>query len=269
MGFRNVAIQKNTCDTPCPSFPNLPFPVAIDCSSELLLAHAFWTPIFALMPRSVYQQTLAALPWNYIENILYTVISWSQLLPHLACISAEPFNHFSASALERHCRPGPSPRSSQSAPFKRRTGRSLLCFRPSDEVPSTGPSLCPPLPHSSPCSSSCCSFKISSTTHHPRAIAPAPYHLVFRPPQLHVVTLLPDLCSDATFVHRPSWLVSSSHPRPTPALLLLFSVLLPLCSHRTYHLCANKFIAPPTHKKVSPALWWRELVFTATLQYLE
>lgn len=74
------------------------------------------------------------------------------MLPHLACISAEPFNHFSASALERHCRPGPSPRSSQSAPFKRRTGRSLLCFRPSDEVPSTGPSLCPPLPHSSPCS---------------------------------------------------------------------------------------------------------------------
>lgn len=249
MGFRNVAIQKNTCDTPCPSFPNLPFPVAINCSSELLLAHAFWTPIFALMPRSVYQQTLAALPWNYIENILYTVISWSQLLPHLACISAEPFNHFSASALERHCRPGPSPRSSQSAPFKRRSGRSLLCFRPSDEVPSTGPSLCPPLPHSSPCSSSCCSFKISSTTHHPRAIAPAPYRLVFRPPQLHVVTLLPDLCSDATFVHRPSWLVSSSHPRPPQPFCSSFLCFSPcvLIELITYVLTSS--LLPPLTKK--------------------
>lgn len=187
-------------------------------------------------------------------------IYFTLLYPGLSCchillaLVQNPSIIFPPLLLSPHCRPGPSPRGSQSAPFKRRSGRSLLCFRPSDEVPSTGPSLCPPLPHSSPCSSSCCSFKISSTTHHPRAIAPAPYHLVFRPLQLHVVTLLPDLCSDATFVDRPSWLVSSSHPRPTPALLLLFSVLLPLCSHRTYHLCANKFIALPTHKKVSPAL---------------
>lgn len=209
---------------------NLLFPIVGNGSSVLSPTWVFVTPFylfFSYCVQSLSKHHVSTLKLHWESDVF---VPPARLYLDLSC-------HFLPVLVQKPllfpclccCAPTPTPGQSDSLKCKTDAVISLLqtlqctyclaqsCVWCSLTSETLFPTLCPPLMHCSPHSSSCCSSDISDGP-----TTPGPLHCsspTWRP-------FLPGLCSNVTFVCRWRW---SSHSHPNPSPFPLFPVFFPLC----------------------------------------